>query len=117
MTEEYRRGHAAGYANGIRDTQPNWIRADEKNPDTDGLYWVIGEYLHDRQGWKRGDCFIETNALRANGEWIDNLEMRKILYWAEEPIITPPRELMGQRIRKSDDRVTEQLFQEYPEAG
>ena len=117
MTEEYRRGHAAGYASGIRDTQPNWIKAEERNPDSAGFYWVIGEFLEDRHGWKKGDCRIETEAPWSGEEWLGNGKAWRILYWAEQPIITPPRELMGRDFNKARYQYKDHTFTEYPEAG
>ena len=117
MTEEYRRGHAAGYANGIRDTQPNWIRADEQNPEKDGMYWAIIEILQDCHELKQGDLFIDTLEPWEHGEWIDCSETRKILYWAEQPIITPPRELMGKVFRKTGYQIAGRAVVQYLEAG
>ena len=117
MTEEYRRGHADGYANGIRDTQPNWIRADERSPEKEGLYWAIGEFLEDSCGRKQGDLCMDTEQPWTGEEWLGDSVVRRILYWAEQPIITPPRELMGKAFCKPRFEIEDHALVEYPEAG
>ena len=96
MTEEYLKGHAVGYANGIRDTQPEWHSTDEQNPEVNDYYWSIGEFTEDCAEWKAGDLLLNTMSGYIDGFWVyeDALPF-KMLYWAMPPIITPPRALMG----------------------
>ncbi len=117
MTEEFRKGHAAGYANGIRDTQPDWIKADERRPDEDGMYWAIVECTKDCIDRRKGDLYIEAMEPWDHGEWLWLADGERIIYWAEQPIITPPRVLMGRQFRKKHYLFTDGAAADYPEAG
>ena len=100
MNEEYRKGHAAGYASGIRDTQPNWISVAEHSPEKSDFYWAIGEFTEDYSEWKKGDLILETCTPYVEGIWpLEEIPIR-ILYWAEQPIVTPPHELLGRPLTR-----------------
>ena len=85
---------SAGYASGIRDTQPNWISTAEHSPEKSDYYWAIGEFTEDYSDWKKGDLILETCTPYAEGIWpLEEIPIR-ILYWAER------RRLLKKKLRK-----------------
>ena len=90
MTSEYNCGFAAGRMAG----QPEWISVDDRLPDHDGNYYTITEAQKDFPAYPKGTISIDTTERWLDGEWWQDDENWKVLYWAEPIQLLVPQELM-----------------------
>lgn len=90
MTSDYSRGFTTGHMAG----QPEWVSVDDRLPGHDGNYYTITEAQKDFPAYPKGTISIDTTERWLDGEWWQDDENWRVLYWAEPILLMVPQELM-----------------------
>ncbi|MBQ7540927.1 MAG: hypothetical protein IJT44_01390 [Clostridia bacterium] len=62
--------------------QPYWIRVEDALPPEDGDYFTLSEAQRDFNAIKKGTISVNDGNEWKNGEWYDESDLWKVLYWA-----------------------------------
>ena len=84
-----------GYTAGRMAGQPEWIRADDRLPDHEGSYFTITEAQKDFPAFPKGSISVDAFQRWTDGDWWQDDEDWKVLYWAEPIRLQVPPELMS----------------------
>lgn len=89
FSEEYRKGFIAGRAS----VQPKWISVEDELPEEDGDYYTITELLRDTPAAPKGAVSIDVTETWRDGQWWQDNEVWRVLYWAKPITLDIPEEL------------------------
>ncbi len=89
MLTEYDRGYTAGYLS----AQPEWISVNDRLPTQDGNYFTITESQKDYPSFPKGTIAIDITDSWHEGEWYQDDDCWKVLYWAKPVNMLVPEEL------------------------
>lgn len=89
ISEEYRKGYATDRAS----VQPKWISVEDELPEEDGEYYTITELLYDTPAAPKGTVSIDVTEIWRDGQWWQDNEVWRVLYWAKPITLDIPEEL------------------------
>ena len=90
MSNEYNHGFTEDHL----ASQPEWISVEDRLPERDGNYYTITEAQRDFPSYPKGTISIDTTELWNDGQWWQDDENWKVLYWAHPIQLDVPQELV-----------------------